>query len=55
MDIFILQIMNMIYIGSGEHANNKNRLDTHLYELFYKVKKGEPVTRTLFKAINEFI
>ena len=36
--IYIMQIMNFIYIGSGENANNKNRLDTHLYELFYKIK-----------------
>ena len=45
----------MIYIGSGEDANNNNRLDTHLYQLFYKVKKGEPLTRKLLKAINEFV
>jgi len=32
--IYIIQIMNMIYIGSGENANNINRLDTYLYELF---------------------
>ena len=32
--IHIIQIMNLIYIGSGENANNKNRLDTQLYELF---------------------
>ena len=37
--IHIIQIMNFIYIGSGVNANNKNRLDTHLYELFYKIKK----------------
>ena len=47
--------MNFIYIGSGENSNNKNRLDTHLHELFNYIKKGEPLTRTLFKAINEFI
>ena len=27
--IYIIQIMNYKYIGSGENANNKNRLDTH--------------------------
>ena len=48
-------MMTFIYIGSGEHANNKNRLDTHLYELFYKIRRGEPLTRKLFKAINEFV
>ena len=37
--IYIIQIMNMIYIGSDENANNKDRLDTHSYELFDKVKK----------------
>ena len=37
--IYSIQIMNMIYIGSYENANNKNRWDTHLYELFYKMKK----------------
>ena len=47
--------MNLIYIGSGETANNKNRLDTHLYELLYKVKKGEPLTRKLFEAVNEIV
>ena len=47
--------MNFIYIGSGENATNKSRLETHLYELFNKVKKGEPLTRKLFKAINDFI
>jgi len=30
-------------------------LETHLYELFNKIKKGEPITRKLFKAINDFI
>ena len=30
--IQIAQIMNFICIGSGEHANNKNILDAHLYE-----------------------
>ena len=53
--IYIIQIMIVIYIGSGESANNKKRLDTHLYDSFYKVKNGEPLTRKLFKAINEFI
>ena len=53
--IYIIQIMNYIYIGSGENANNKNTLDTHLYELFNKIKNGEPLTRTLFKAIQECI
>ena len=53
--IYIIQIMNYIYIGSGENANNKNRLETHLYELFNKLKKGEPLTRKLFKAIEDFI
>ena len=43
--------MNMIYIGLGENANNKDRLDTPLYDLFYKIK-GEPLTGKLFKAIN---
>ena len=52
--IFIIQIINFIYIGSGENSNNKNRLDTHLYELTKK-KDGEPSTMKLFKAINEFI
>ena len=28
--IYIIQIMNLTYIGSGENANNKNRLNTHL-------------------------
>ena len=53
--IYIIQIMNYFYIGSGEDANNKNRPDTQLYGLFYKVKKGEPLTRKLSKAINEFV
>ena len=53
--VYIIQIMNLIYIGSGENANNKNRLETHLYELFNKIKNGEPITRKLFKAINDFI
>ena len=58
--ICIIQIMNLIYIGSGENSNNKDRLETHLYELFNKIsfffkKKGEPLTRKLFKANNEFI
>ena len=35
--IYIIETMNMLYLGSGENANNKNRLDTHLYELFYKI------------------
>jgi len=52
--IYIVQTMNYIYIGSGEDTNNKSRLDTHLYELFYKIKKGEPLTRKLFKAMNLF-
>ena len=47
--------MNVVYIGSGEHASNTNRSNTHLYELFYKMKKGEPLTRKLLKAINEFV
>ena len=34
--IYIVQIMNMIYIGSSENPNNTNRLDTHSYGLFYK-------------------
>ena len=42
--INIAQIMNLIYIGSGENSNNKNRLD--LYELFNKVKR-----RTVNKEI----
>ena len=53
--IYIMQIMNLIYIGSGDDAKNKNRLETHLYALFYRIKKGEPLTRILFKAIHEFI
>ena len=53
--IYIIQIMNLIYIGSGGHDNNKNRLETHLSELFYKIKKGEPLTRKLFKAITDFL
>ena len=53
--IYIIQIMNYIYIGSGENANDKNRLDTHLYELFNKIKNGEPLTRKLLKAIKECI
>ena len=53
--IYIIHIMNLIYIGSGEIANDKNRLDKHLYEVFYKIKEGEPLTRRLFKAINQFI
>ena len=31
--IYTTQIMNFIYIGSGEHASNINGLDTHSYEL----------------------
>ena len=50
--IYIIQIMDYVYIGSGENANNKHRLDTHLYELFNTVKHGEPLTRKLFKAIK---
>ena len=53
--IYIIKIMNFIYIGSGENHNNKNRLETHLTELFYKLKNKEPLTRKLFKAINDFI
>lgn len=53
--IYIIQIMNLMYIGSGEDANNKNRLKTHLCELFIKINNREPITRKLFKAINEFI
>ena len=34
---YSIQITNFIYIGSGENANNKHRLDTHLYELFYTI------------------
>jgi len=34
---YVVQIMNFIYIGSGENANNKNRLDTCLYVLFDKM------------------
>ena len=49
--IHIIQIMNMTYIGSGENANNNNRLYTLLYELFYKIKGA----RKLFKAITELI
>ena len=52
--IYSIQIMNYIYIGPGEDANNKNRLDTTLYELFYNIK-GEPLTRKMFIAINEFV
>ena len=38
MDIAILyKIMNYIYIGSGQNANNKNWLETRSYELFNKV------------------
>ena len=33
----------------------KNRLDKQLYEVFYKIKKGEKLTRILFKAIDQFI
>ena len=33
----------------------QHRFERFLYELFYKVKKGEPSTRKLFKAINESI
>jgi hypothetical protein len=53
--IYNIKIMNYDYIGSGEDANNKNRLKTHLYELFNKINNREPITRKLFKAINEFI
>ena len=53
--IYIIKVMNIIYIGSGENANNKNRLDTHLYELFNKIKNQEPLTRKLFKAITDSI
>jgi len=52
--IYIIQIMN-IYIGYDENANNRNRLYTHLHELFNKIKNGEPLTRKLFKAIQECI
>ena len=41
--IYIAKIIEYFYIGSGEHANNKNRLYTHLYELFNKIKNGEPL------------
>ena len=37
--IYIIQIMNFICIGSGKQSNNKNRLETHLDELSYKIKK----------------
>ena len=37
--VYIIQIMDMIYIGLGENSKNKNRFETHLYELFYKVLK----------------
>ena len=47
--------MSFIFIGSGESANNKNRLETHLYEIFNKIRNGEPIARKLFKAINDFI
>ena len=47
--------MNYINIGSGENANNKHRLDTHLYELFNKIKNGEPLTRKLLRGIQECI
>ena len=33
--------MHFIHIGSSENSNNKNRLDTRLYELFNKIKKME--------------
>ena len=50
-----LYYTNYEFIGSGEDANNKNRLDTHLYEIFNKIKKGGPFTRELLKAINDCI
>ena len=53
--IYSVQIMNFIHIGSGEDANNKIRLDTRSYELFYRINKVEPLTRKLFKAIHGFI
>ena len=31
---YSIQIMSLIYIGRGADASNKNRLDTHVYELF---------------------
>jgi hypothetical protein len=46
--IYVKQITDMIYLGWGEHANNKNRLDAHLYGLLCKTKTGEPLTRKLF-------
>ena len=45
--IYIIQITNMIYIGSGENANNKNRLDTHLYELSNKIKKRRSINKDI--------
>ena len=39
--------MNLIYIGSGENSNNKNRLDTHLYELSNKTKKRKTITKEI--------
>ena len=33
--IYTIQIMSFIYIGSGEDANNKSKLDKHLYEILY--------------------
>ena len=39
--------MNYVYIGSGENANYKNRLYTHLYELFNKIKKWRTVNKEI--------
>ena len=46
--------MNSFYIGSGENANNKNRLETHLYELFNKITQGGPLTMTLNELMHLF-
>ena len=39
--------MNMIYIGSGENANKRNILDTHLYELFYKTQNRRTINKEI--------
>ena len=45
--IYIIQTMDFIYIGSGENANNKDRSETHLYELFYKIKKRRTINNEI--------
>ena len=45
--IYIIQRMYYIYIGSGENANNKNRLDTLVYELFNKIKKWRAINKEI--------